>query len=781
MNFKINRLTIDNFKVFKHADIAINGSTLTILDGPNGFGKTSFYDAVELLFTGKIKRYIELETKAIDKRNQVCGCPFVYDKAGNGESLSIKAEIELENERFILERYALISKLNECKGLNSANFKLRKIFTSDLKRRYYDIYNETEFIEKILGKNHINNFHLFHYLEQEENTALLKDKGKNKQEKIAHLFDVGDIKDIITKIDTVKKTISKLKNKDRKEEIDNLKAEIDQLKENLNRSDEKIEYQRIISYSEHPWDKERIHFDADTYANWISQNGIINKIITFVANFPDYTALLHNRSIQQNLKPKPQAVEDLLKYGYHLKFLNNYKEDIQNYDQASFILDETIVDLIKSISESKLNLSPFLLKLLGNDFDINTYNIDKDEIKNLIFKSNDITANIIKLKNIRDSFLEVFNEYHDHSENDKACPTCGFEWESKQELIDNIEVQTNIFNTLATDTSKEISSKIDKFNKSHIGVIKLKLNDYIDANKNSIKYKREIMNLGKENLGYLESHLTNLAKFDIDITPLLNKTFNQEEILKTEQFNQEVSKLYKTVNYEKIYDYYDEIFQSVFSGKEINVYNTNQEDLNNKKKYIQQQYTQSIVLSINAKEDEFKNKSIKYENAKFIESKLSTLLKIYKDSMKDYLRTISKDIEILFHIYSGRLLQSYQQGLGIFIENKGNSISFRENPKTEHDVIFSMSSGQLSALVISFTLALNKRYAKNNLLLIDDPVQTLDEINISGFVDLLRNEFDDRKIFISTHEDNMSSYMRYKFKKMNLETNRVNFKRKMLN
>lgn len=33
------------------------------------------------------------------------------------------------------------------------------------------------------------------------------------------------------------------------------------------------------------------------------------------------------------------------------------------------------------------------------------------------------------------------------------------------------------------------------------------------------------------------------------------------------------------------------------------------------------------------------------------------------------------------------------------------------------------------------------------VLLIDDPVQTMDEINMASFVELLRNEFKDKQIF----------------------------------
>jgi len=78
-------------------------------------------------------------------------------------------------------------------------------------------------------------------------------------------------------------------------------------------------------------------------------------------------------------------------------------------------------------------------------------------------------------------------------------------------------------------------------------------------------------------------------------------------------------------------------------------------------------------------------------------------------------------------------------------------------------------------------LALNKKYSRNKVLLIDDPVQTMDELNIAGFVELLRNDFGDRQIFISTHEDKMSTYMRYKFEKFGFKTKRVSMKNVQVN
>src|SRR5699024_4858991 len=117
---------------------------------------------------------------------------------------------------------------------------------------------------------------------------------------------------------------------------------------------------------------------------------------------------------------------------------------------------------------------------------------------------------------------------------------------------------------------------------------------------------------------------------------------------------------------------------------------------------------------------------------------LRELLNVYDQEIRKHWNKVMKDIEIPFYIYSGKIIQEYQKGLGIFIEEDPNgearSIKFVSDNEYDHDAINYLSSGQLSALVISFTLALNKVYANQSLdlILIDDPVQTMDEINMAS-------------------------------------------------
>jgi hypothetical protein len=178
-----------------------------------------------------------------------------------------------------------------------------------------------------------------------------------------------------------------------------------------------------------------------------------------------------------------------------------------------------------------------------------------------------------------------------------------------------------------------------------------------------------------------------------------------------------------------------------------------------KENYLKYKYSLSQNDTLERNKQELLNKEGKFNNAKTLEANFKNLNNIYKKSLKEYQKKVIKDIEIM---------QDFQGGLGLFIYSDKDGIRFQTNPSKTFDAVFSMSSGQLSALIISFTLALHKKYSQNKIILIDDPVQTMDEINIAGFIELLRNEFYSNQLVISTHEDMASAYMRYKFKNYGL-------------
>ena len=111
---------------------------------------------------------------------------------------------------------------------------------------------------------------------------------------------------------------------------------------------------------------------------------------------------------------------------------------------------------------------------------------------------------------------------------------------------------------------------------------------------------------------------------------------------------------------------------------------------------------------------------------------------------------------------------------GIMISMKSGNSNVRCSAEghVKHDILNTFSSGQLSGFVLAFLFSMNKQYVKESeddlgFILIDDPVQTMDDINISSMIEVLRNDFKDRQIILSTHETDKENYILYKFFKYN--------------
>jgi DNA repair exonuclease SbcCD ATPase subunit len=77
-----------------------------------------------------------------------------------------------------------------------------------------------------------------------------------------------------------------------------------------------------------------------------------------------------------------------------------------------------------------------------------------------------------------------------------------------------------------------------------------------------------------------------------------------------------------------------------------------------------------------------------------------------------------------------------------------------------------LSSSQVNALAVSVFLALNIGVPKPPLsvAILDDPLQSLDDINLLGLVDLLRRTKDRRQLFVSTHDGRFGSLLSRKLR-----------------
>ena len=177
----LSKITISNFKVFgaEPYTLNFNGDRLVLLDGPNGYGKTSVFDAIELGITGNISRLISLEAR----QNPA---DVVVAHQGNENVEVILEFVDSESNVKVFQRkmkgrvpdsHKKISKFKELWELNEIVDGRAEPSSQDKLNQYF---GSTDLARDFL---------LFHYVQQEETSRFLKTKNETQRaEELAQLF-----------------------------------------------------------------------------------------------------------------------------------------------------------------------------------------------------------------------------------------------------------------------------------------------------------------------------------------------------------------------------------------------------------------------------------------------------------------------------------------------------------------------------------------------------------------------------------------------------------------
>jgi exonuclease SbcC len=775
MAIKINKIRIENFKVFSSFQAEFTDTGLVVLDGPNGFGKTSFYDAVELLVTGSIRRYKILRDLIIDGRNTYIENPFLHSGNPAGD-IVIKAELAVDDVTYIISRNCANRDIPA--DTTFTNFKLYSYTNfDDLTGEL--VANENDFLTGIFDKDYKANFEFLNYIEQEENVHLLKNTEKDKKSLISHLFNVLEFSNQIEKYDVIRKKLQMLCNAEASKELQINSGHLTELKKSLKETDS-TEYQQLFAKASHLWDQQEIKFGEGIYTVWFGEEGDLFKLRRLFEHKSAFQDYRFNKRINDILNAE-DGLKEFLRYGHFIRdkesllsaAANNteieklitYFEGITTYNLEGSLLNipATLQDIIKDASESALAAY-------------------QEALKNLRSKRNtasNLSRILSDLQSSREQLIEKFRSYRDHihETEDQTCPLCGYEWpESEIDEVNNlfahIDLQTAALQEVIKQSDDETADALKEFRNLQITEITELLLAYSQQNTIDAGFLEGIKNLELVTFERREQLLTDLG---IDFTGFLNTSPSSDAELRLDELATELRTKIRDIAPGLQLSGLEDLYNRYFRNDEDVFQNLTLVDIDRKIQYIDWQYAIFQNDLIHRYETKVTESQAQFNDAKLAFDKVKALIDVYKTSLENYNKTLIRDIEILFHIYSGRIVQDFQGGLGLFIkEDKG--IKFLTDPSKSHDAVFSMSSGQLAALMISFTLALNKKYSKNKILFIDDPIQSMDELNIAGLIEVLRNDFNDRQIFISTHEDMMSTFMRYKFEKFNLKTKRINMK-----
>jgi hypothetical protein len=169
------------------------------------------------------------------------------------------------------------------------------------------------------------------------------------------------------------------------------------------------------------------------------------------------------------------------------------------------------------------------------------------------------------------------------------------------------------------------------------------------------------------------------------------------------------------------------------------------------------------------KQDDLRAKKL-IENLNKLELAISnTVLKLNQDIMlenEEFINSIFK--RIFTHPYYRKLKFEFGEN------NYGNKtlkmICYHENGKTLINPTYIFSSTQVNILALSvfLSIAIRQKCTNLDLILLDDPIQNMDDMNILSFIDVLRSCIDqnilDKQLVISTHDNKINNLFIKKFR-----------------
>jgi len=288
--FKITKLKVENFKCLDSADFNFSGRNLIVFDGPNGYGKTTAFDAIEILFT-QTPRRIEND----DRINAVYS--YSSSPIHKVESKPISIQLTLENGKEKIEIKRMFESAIQHKSRDN---NIRQIFKSS---KLYINNEEKEIsdLEEILEYSNLSQlFNVLNYVEQDENTFFLKKNPKEKYRELASLLGVHE----------------ELTQKDK---VDSFYRKLIDLLSSLSKQKETIEEENQTLISDKPEEVSYLSLIEDKDFTWDKENVEIN-------NLDDRNSMLNEVNRIENLLSNKKILSDILFLRAISKFKNCLKK-----------------------------------------------------------------------------------------------------------------------------------------------------------------------------------------------------------------------------------------------------------------------------------------------------------------------------------------------------------------------------------------------------------------------------------------------------------------------
>ena len=776
--YHINRLFICNFKPFLYGKdeerpyLEINFRTLQemtssmVLSGPNGYGKTSIFQAICFTLTGmmSIGPYL-------DGRKSVAEHLVINDI----EKPSFTALELWDKERHnyvTIIRYTpkgKASKISKNKGEAEQEAKDFNAYIIEGKFDY-SCFIEGEKtvavpskISERLGEHDISEWIGRNYIQQDyERNILLQDKSTRvdflnkfiEQETDKYFSNIEtEIKNCTDQIKTLEKALQELK---------------EQIGQEVKEATGKPPIcEQVYPETDFSWDKSE-YSEKDLFKGYIQD---VDKLLV-IAKHPEEYITCRKIELLDSILGNQRYFKQYILNLYSSEKINNYK--VAYYKKAYW---ERLLQNEEELWNENIEHQYLEENLLEQIDDART---KRKEWKEAL---DDQCRLYEEIENCRNILKEKENIVQDTFKN--VCPLCGSDFKERDMSLG-----------LAIQNAGTIFEQAKKLLGNALSVEKQGWKEKELLIKSQLKKLAEKENVNRQTYLDIENSmkmasLTEKMKIQLQEFNKLSKDtqlkkFSDEEMFQNECKDIEeygtmannliaiLTQLKKQLEIDQI-----NIDKSSYETFKENLAKLNEvgyrvEKLENKKTYLEWQERKKKALEYSEKKDQFDKKLQELEKLYIKQCKLNKVLSCQGTARKQYLHDLLNHIEIPFYIYSGKLIQTYQSGLGLFChsgkdENQLTEFKIgvsKEGLDGQLDVTSKFSSGQKNVTNIALMMAL-KKIAKTNLdvFMVDDPCQSLDELNIASFVEIIKNEFKDTQLILSTHEERIAGYIKYKCEK----------------
>lgn len=746
-NIRIERIKLHNFKGVDDMDFCMSENDAVILGGKNGYGKTSIFDAIELVLTGRIDRYVSYKEAYTDGRRNLNQeeRPLVCSNSVDDVRIDLYISI-LTDGRQVKRILTRMARTQDMK--NPVDFDVFKDLRIRENEEDEPISTTEGELESLGLKDFLKYYDTLNYMSQEESTHFIKSKETKRKENIQFVFNTEAFDRRINKIDKVLLKALKTKIDDVKSKKQQKEHIIQALRQyGMEEVDEESDYQCIFAGIDVKWDAENLQLGNEEYASLLSEGGELDKIEHVLANIGEYKKWWTSKVMGKWLERSGD-------YAFYLHYKGKEKE-INQWKTAQRTLIEPFSQIeISRINEYKFEVGEDLLSLVERE--------KIDEIGAVLQR----VSNGYKLSSSSQRAYQVMVEQRNrlaaHLQKHakvigmQRCPLCGQDYDTIQKLLEAIESTLKLQLTSFDELNEHVMADFKEL-RELISVQIARLNDFFKEQGINEETVARYDSLDKANL-------ENNIKWLMDSGKLGDLPKATEE--ETEQrFREDVQS--KILKYDESLDY-DEMkkISDAYVRYMPNELKT-VEAIRKKRAYLMQHWNQQKSQQMTRLNQEVSNLTLLQSKYSCMKTQLESVKDAIARQKELYLKKVITDVEILFYIYSGRIMQDNFYGRGLFMKNdQGKYIYFVTQYDSYVDALYKMSSGQLVALMMALLLSLNKLYSESKILTIDDPVQTIDDINVWGFVETLRHEFKDYQFLFSTHELRYGSFLRYKLSNM---------------